>query len=194
MKRDFTLETAEASEETNSDLNEQLLEEKIVDEIRNKKVGAKLNITSTEKKITRYSDDLSIDIEKSNDVITGVISADEEVEGTIIVIRIGEGVLSDLDSLVVTYDGAYLTETTDVEGFFNLEETTSPEWLRAVTMTGLYVFIRIPHFSQHTLTIQSLGEKVSETIGSVLDAGVYLLFITIILIAAIAHMVFVWGK
>ena len=71
----------------------------------------------------------------------------------------GIGTLPDLDHFTIEYDGEEINEISDVSEFFDLEdleENTELGWLRFLTTEGLYVFIRIPRFSEHTITISSV--------------------------------------
>ncbi len=136
------------------DTTEQLVEEKI---LANKDlIGAKIRLTPDEEDISYYADTLDIDLASTEETISLTVSADDDTIGTILVVRIGEGVLSDLDTVVVTYDGAKISEQTDVERFFTIEDGEDPEWLRFSTTTGLYILVKIPHFSIHTIQISSL--------------------------------------
>ena len=124
-------------------------------------IGAFMTIDQNNKIITSFSDDLTIDLNLKNELVSFTVSADDGASATILVIRIGEGVLSDLDNLVVTYDEDIIDEVFDVEKFFDLEGNTDLGWLRFLTITGLYIFIRVPHFSTHTITISSIIDVLS---------------------------------
>lgn len=120
-------------------------------------VGARIDVnTTTEKSIFLFSDEFNIDVNTINNTVMFTVSAENGTNGTILVVRIGEGVLSDLDNVTITYDGNTLQEWTDIVTFFDIASNPDPGWLRTKTVQGLYVFIRVPHFSGHTITITSL--------------------------------------
>ena len=85
--------------------------------------------------------------------------------------------LSDLDSLVVTYDGETIEEFTDVEEFFDIQGNTDLGWLRFLTTTGLYVFVRVPHFSEHTITISSVAESSAGVVEAIDGVTAIILYV-----------------
>jgi len=193
-------ESIESGNETGlrgADANEQLIEEKILPYIKNDKVAAKIRIDSEAETISYYSDEVLIELNKTKEMISFTVGAEDGTRGTILIIRIGEGVLSDLDNLTVTYDGEPIDEFIDIEEFFVIEEDTVPGWLRLLTITGLYVLIRIPHFSEHTITITSIVESVGgvvEAIGGITAVILYIVVFAIVAILYIAPILFIEKK
>ena len=138
--------------------------------------------------ISYYIENITIEVNSTDELLSLTVSAENGTKGTILVIRIGEGVLSDLDNLIVTYDGYLIDEFLDVEEFFNLKGNTTPGRLRFLTKTGLYLFVRVPHFSEHTITIGSIPlEEIMRYTGFVIIAG-------IIVIAIASLVMFRQGK
>jgi len=124
-------------------------------------IGARMDVGFKDKaSVSYYSDELNIEFNSTDEVVSFTVSAEEGTNGTILVIYIGEGVLEDLDNLVVTYDGVVINESINVEEFFNINESSTSSWLRFLTTTGLYVFVEVPYFSEHTITISSIAEVV----------------------------------
>ena len=146
-------------------------------------IGARMDIESESKEsIIYFSDEFNIDLQITEESITCIIEADEDVPGTIIVIYIKEGALTDITNLQVTYDGVAIDQAINSEGFFNLEDTSIPQWLRHQTIDGdEYIFIQVPSFSEHTITISSLTAVLS-TVTAIL------FYIAICLIAGILFL------
>ena len=188
----FILEDSEGTENESRpplDANEQLIEEKIRYETLQGGIGARIYANTGGESIEYYSDKLAIDLNSAEENVSFTVSAEDGTSGTIIVIRIGEGVLSDLDNITVTYDGVEIDEIIDIEEFFILEYGSNPGWLRLLTTTGLYVLARIPHFSDHTITISSVGESVAEVVEAIGGITAVILYITIFAIVAIIYIV-----
>ena len=137
-------------------------------------IGGRITLDSNKKTISYYSDALTLHLNSTDSLISLNVSGEEGSLGTILVIHIGDGVLSDLDNLLVTYDGEPLPEMSDVAGFFTIQQTSNASWLRFLTTTGLYIFVRIPHFSSHTITISSLGRTITKALSSTTAAVFFL--------------------
>lgn len=139
------------------------------------KIGARIDFDSSgEKSISYYSEKLTIELNATEEVVSFTVVADDGTSGTILVIRIGEGVLSDLDNITVTFDGESINESTVIEKFFDIQNNSTPSWLGFLTKTGLYIFVRIPHFSEHTITISSIIGEVVEVLGGPVAVMLYI--------------------
>ncbi|MCX6665895.1 MAG: PQQ-binding-like beta-propeller repeat protein [Euryarchaeota archaeon] len=157
-------------------------------ESREGNVGAQINVISQEKNIiSSYIEGLHIELlDLTEQMISFTVGADDGSKGTVFVVRIGEGVLSDLDKINLTYDDMSIDEEHDVAAFFTILESSDPAWLRILTDTGLYVFVRIPHFSTHTITISSLGEmfgSVTVLLWYLMSSGL-VIFVFVVAVAA----------
>ena len=143
-------------------------------------IGARMDVDK-EESILFYSDSLSIELNATEEYVSFTVSAEDGTSGTILVIRIGEeGVLEDLDNFKVTYDGVPIDEFINIDEFFDIQGNTNPGWLGFLTTTGLYIFVRVPEFSEHTITISSIVEVLGSTT----------LFIFYIAICIVAVVVF----
>ena len=151
-------------------------------------IGARLDATQESHSISYYSDNISIHINSTDEQFSFEISADDGTPGSIIVVRMGEGVLSDLDNLQVTYDGGLIDEFDNIELFFDLQTNKTLGWYRVLTTSGLYLFIRIPHFSNHEIIISSFSSPpdIQKTMPVALWYG------SSALIVAFAASIYVW--
>jgi hypothetical protein len=183
VQHDFTLQT-EQQNPTPLDKNQEFIEYTIQEKATQGAIAGRINCNSNEKSITYYSDGINLALNSNETNISFVVSAADGTSGTILVVSIGDGVLSDLDSLIVTYDGQVIPETTDVAGFFTLHDNTTSHWLRFLTTTGLYLFIQVPHFSTHTIMISSLPTP-AELLSGITAIIVY------VLIAVVVALVFI---
>ena len=126
-------------------------------------VSAKIKYTSSDNpELLRYSDKYTIKLNPSDDPVSIIISAEDGSPGTILVFFISpDGVLEDLNNIEVDYDGDSIPEFTDIEEFFDLEDNKDLGWIRALTTAGLYVFVRVPEWSTHTISITSIEVVVN---------------------------------
>ncbi|MCX6666358.1 MAG: carboxypeptidase regulatory-like domain-containing protein [Euryarchaeota archaeon] len=161
-------------------------------------VGARADVTkNTDPSITTYIDGLHIDPNITGESVRFTMSADDGTQGTIIVFRIGEGVLADLDNIQVIYDTEAINEESDVAAFFDVQHSSDPAWLRVLTTSGLYVFVRV-HFSTHTITISSIVEAINLvfilTVYSIMSAIIFITFISPILVNSIRRGRYLRGQ
>ena len=155
-------------------------------------IGARMDIFSDENSISYFSSELTIHLNSTKERITFNVSAENNTPGTILVVYIGEGALSDLNNLTVTYDGATINESIYVEEFFNISENSSPSWLRVLTTTGLYMFISVPQFSTHEITISPL-QKIIEV--SNLTFIIFYLIVIVVAVAVVSiHLKTIWRR
>jgi len=156
IEQNFLLEKTQTTSSENTDHQSSVIEYTIQEKASQGTIGARINLQPTEKTVSYYSPHYTINLQPTNTTnISFTISADDNTTATIIVVRIGPGVLSDLDNITLTYDGRPLNETVNLETFFTSTDNVTPSWFGVLTRTGLYAFIRIPHFSTHTITISS---------------------------------------
>ena len=148
-------------------------------------IGALMTVDSGEKTVTSYSDELTIDLNSIEGTVSFTVSAEVGTAGTILVIRIGKGILSDLDDIIVKYDGDAIDEVFNVEELFDLGGNTELGWLRFLTTTGLYVFVRVPEFSEHTITISS----IVEAIGGITAVALYVFICAAVFFVFLAPMI-----
>lgn len=157
----FQLQEEQAPSTEGTDSNKEFIEWAIDREASEGKIGGKIYTSPDGDNITYYSDEITIELNSTEETVSFTIGAENGTNGTIIVIYIGEGVLEDLDNVNLTYDGLPIQEITDVAAFFGTQGP-DPIWLRVLTLEGLYVFVRIPKFSTHTITITSIVETITD--------------------------------
>ena len=179
---------------TETDRSTTVIEYTIQEKATQGKIGAQLNLQQQENTISYYSEEFNITLHPlSKQNVSFTIAAEDNTTGTIIVLKIGPGVLADLDNITLTYDNRTLNETTDLETFFNLQGNTTASWFRILTTNGLFVLIRIPHFSEHTITITSLG-KVLKTIGGLITIAVYITVLVVLAVLTAVPILRLWKK
>lgn len=143
------------------DDNQEVVEYLIEQKAQQGSIAAEIRVDQPfQPSITQYNTKIAVNAETTEKHITLQVSADDDTQGTVFVVSVDDTVWEELDDLQVTYDGAILEETFDIGVFFSLHETTEPTWLRVQTMTGVYVFLWVPHFSEHTITIAALSEQI----------------------------------
>ena len=148
---------SQKQEAPTDDTTKSFIEDAISTKIQLGEIGAKANVISSEEHtISSYIEGLNLDVNSAEETVRFTVNAPNGTQGTILVFHIGEGVLSDLNNVILTYDNASITEENDVAAFFDMHNSTDPAWLRVATNSGLYIFVRVPHFSTHTITISSV--------------------------------------
>ena len=95
-------------------------------------------------------------------------------------VKLAEDSLQDIKNLEIIYDDIKLEEITDVESFFNLDESINPGWIQLFTKTDSYIFLRVPHFSTHTIKISS----IENAIRLLTSPMAFLLYVVIILLGS----------
>ena len=135
------------------DINTQLMEEKIHTEIKNNKVGGKIEIEEDYSVIV-YNDELTIEIESvttDEEIVTFTVGAYESTPSQVIVLLIKDL----LDEISIDFDGEQISETTNLYTFFSPENQEN-EYAIVTTVNTSYVLIHISSFSEHTITITSV--------------------------------------
>ncbi len=170
-EKSIELESKSKPETTNS--NSKFIEHTIVEKVNEEKVGAQINVKSSDQSVLYYSNNYEIEIQKIQDEVSFSISAEEGTSSTILVVNIDEKVLTNLNNLEVKYDGGKIEEFTDIEEFFNIDENSELGWIQLSTKTETFVFVRVPHFSEHTITITSVAQDVIQFLGGPESAVIY---------------------
>jgi parallel beta-helix repeat protein len=161
IEQNFDLEQLQTTPPGTMDQQASVMDYTIQQKATLGEIGAQINLQPQENTISYYRQELTIALHPvANQTFSFTINGNDNITGTILVCKIGPGVLSDLDNITLTYDNHTLNETTDLETFFNIQENTTASWFRVLTTKGLYILIRVPHFSQHTITISSEMIKI----------------------------------
>ena len=153
--------------------------------IEDETIGAEIDTTTEEDyTITLYAD-VEINVLEAQSLKTGNVSftISGEGEGTMLVIYLtGVG---DPEQVIVNYDGEPIEQATDLFSFFDTQHEEEG-WiiLTSEKFDESVAFVKIPHFSEHTITISSLSEAV-EAIGGI-DA-----LLTYMAIAAVITIMFI---
>ena len=167
-----------------SDVSVQSDKEFVENEIRKKveenKISAEIQI-SKQNDVLYFTDaDININIENDEKEIKCTVSAPDGTSSTILVFKLAEDSLQDIKNLEIIYDDIKLEEITDVESFFNLDESINPGWIQLFTKTDSYIFLRVPHFSTHTIKISS----IENAIRLLTSPMAFLLYVVIILLGS----------
>ncbi|MCX6665601.1 MAG: PQQ-binding-like beta-propeller repeat protein [Euryarchaeota archaeon] len=131
-------------------------------------VTARIDFKKQENTIVSY--DTRIHIEpfmKTDETVSFTVGADDGTQGTFIVVHIDGDVFSNSNNIDLTYDGEKLPQELDVTTFFDTQQNTEPAYLLMTsTASGdQFAFVRIPHFSTHTITISSIVDVFGGPIG-----------------------------
>ncbi|MCX6666051.1 MAG: PQQ-binding-like beta-propeller repeat protein [Euryarchaeota archaeon] len=187
----FVLQTKQSTSIQTSDTTTASVEEFIKTKASLGMVGGRVEVTKNEESIiSSYIDGLHIDPNTTGESVRFTVSADDGTRGTILVIFIGEGVLSDLDTVDLAYDDVSIAEESDVAAFFTIHDNPDPAWLRVSTTSGLYVFVRIPHFSTHTITISSIIKAFSGPITILLYITFCIIAGSVFFVKILAHPIY----
>jgi uncharacterized GH25 family protein len=145
--------------------------------------------------VTTYNTPLSITIESATaEKLSIVVAGPEGTTGKIITVRFGPGTLDDMNNVSVLYDNEFISRVSFDAIFQGGNDTNATaKWtsVLAVDSEGnqtLYCLIRIPHFSEHTITISSIA-KVVAAIGGITAV---ILYITVIGVVALIYVVPIW--
>lgn len=155
--------------------------------IENGQIGATITTTTgqlTESKI--YDDKIHIQLVPSEKgKFTFNVSGPDGENGTIIAIHLNDAKtlldmnIVDLAAINVVYDGVTIPMATTFDDVFNLTSSESePSWVAVVANNGVTIVIHVPHFSEHSITIQSIAEVV-KTFGGITAIIVYVVVIMI---------------
>jgi hypothetical protein len=193
VEHSIQLETTKGLPSEASNEEQRIIEYTIQQQVSQGILGGRVDLFPNEKTISYYSDAITLELNTTAATVSFNVSAGDTTTGTILVIHIGNGVLSDLNNVLIIYDGEPINETTDVTTFFIIQNTTTPHWLRFLTTTGLYVFIQVPHFSKHTITIHAIVEVV-KGLSSTAALFIYMAIILIVSLVSIAHMKRIWKR
>ncbi len=181
---DFNLEINQDSNiQDNSEDSNQIIDYVINQKIKEKVIGAKISVLKNDETVTYYSEDIYVTLNSiEENEINFLIGSEEEIEGKFIIVNIGKGSLSDLNNIVLKFDGEEISEFSNIEEFFSLDDDQQKGWMRVLTTEGLYIFIRVPHFSEHTISISSFVETFFSPIA--------ILFYTIICLIGISSFMY----
>lgn len=155
------------------------------------KIGGQVTVDATGVVTTEtYLDGLTIETMTAEQVVTCMISGEEGVQGTIIVLSLG---LYDIGTpLQITYDQKEIQEAADTEAFFN-EPPEEAQYLILIDVTGQqYAFVSIPHFSTHTISISSVMETLTGPTLMMLYVGFSLLALGIFLTRVLSHPIYLY--
>jgi len=182
IEQNFALEKTTPTSSGTTDQQASIMEYTIQQKAAQGDIGAQIILQPQDKTIAYYRQGLIITLlPLLNQTFSFTINASLNTTGTILVCRIGPGVLSDLDNISLTYDNKSLNETTDIASFFSIQENTTASWFRILTTQGLYILVRIPHFSTHTITITSL-QHIIETFGGIPAILTYILIAVVVIV------------
>ena len=178
FEHNFQLEKNQTPSPGSSNEEQRIIEYTIQQQAALGTIGGRISLSQNERTISYYTDDIQLALNTTPTLVTVTVGAENRTTGTILIISLGTGTLADLNNITVTYDGTVITETTDVAEFFAIQENTTAHWLRFLTTMGLYLFIQVPHFSDHTITITSLiPQEVIRYTGIAIGAAMIILVV-----------------
>jgi len=167
-------------QEPSKNINEQFIEAKISVEIKNNKVGGKIEVPDNN--VILYNDEVDIEISpttKDEEIVTFRIEADEGTPGQVVVVRIQDH----LNEIGVKVDGISINETADLNTFFSPDNQIT-EFIKIFTTNASYVLVHIANFSEHTITISSIIETIGGVTAVMLYIG-FFAFAGVILLASV---------
>ena len=173
---DFALQkTAQTQTKTITDYT-------IKNEIKTGKITAQIDKTNGDTDVMIYDDSINLQINQmppvKNQILSCTISADEETPGTKIVIYLGE---IKPEHIKIQYDEEIITETQDIETFFQ-ENNTKTEYVLLNSDGQTIAVVNIPEFSEHTINILSIPTSIKQ----ISRYTYHMIVVAIIIIAAAA--------
>ena len=153
---DFVLSKLESFNLDVEDMSNEFVEYVISDETLSGLIGACVNVTSVDiSDILYYQDGLTVEIlEISSGNISFSVDSDVVDFETIVFVRIDDDVLVESENIQVLFDQKTISKSTDIAEFFTTNQENA-SWISAKASDELFVFINIPSFSAHTITIIS---------------------------------------
>jgi len=118
-----------------------------------------------------------------------VIVSGDELSGARTVLLTIDPTLFDTDDLQVTFDGQPISIAESLEDAMDPNnDGSNPEYYLVVTGSDITAFVTVPHFSDHTISIQSLSQVV-EAVGGITAV---IMYIVIIGIVGIVYIIPIW--
>jgi outer membrane protein assembly factor BamB len=149
-------------------------------------IGARIDVgTKQNTKISYYSDEVKITMNAQKQAVSFTVSGSEGASPTIIVVSIESDFFSQENTFKVTYDNQNLKEETDVEAFFDLQTTTDPSFLLIQTTTGGTFVLVKTHFSEHTISITSIVQGLTDITGLFVYIGFFTIASTLFVIPVV---------
>jgi len=181
-------EPAVSSDDTNN-----LVETTIQTAINNGDVGAKLIIEEdSDAGIQYYSDEFKINIietKTSEEIISFTVAADDGTTGRYFVMEISNDLISNIESLKVSYDEITEVPKISIEEFLNPEKQESVGYVILSSSNGYYIILYVHHFSEHTITISSVIDVIGMPV-----AILFFIFISLICTVFFAYPFIIWPK
>lgn len=117
--------------------------------------------------------------------VSFTVSGNESSSGKTVVINVDPFVF-DSNNIAVLYDGEPIKMADNLTDVLDPnDDGSNPEYLVTQGVNGTQVFVSVPHFSDHEITVYSLANNIVETLGGTTAVILY------IGISAIAAAVFV---
>jgi hypothetical protein len=159
-------------------------------------VGGEITIPQDEpESITVYDARVSLSLSstQAEQDIRFSITGPAKEKGTVIALRIDNpnnvlhSSIGHLQDVVVEYDGVPIEMVTNGQDLFgSIENSSNPSWSGSLT-DKLYVFVRVPSFSEHEITIRSLSGLSG--ISSILSLFVYGLVSIVVIVVLLLPMI-----
>ncbi|MGP6293493.1 hypothetical protein [Caldiplasma sukawensis] len=130
----------------------------------------------------------TVSSENSGKVTIDVSATPGNHTGTNIAIFISNSVMKDNGNFTVTFDGSVATFT-DFNGVVNVSSSTSAYFSFVKESGGVLFIIHIPHFSNHTITIQPSTATVTSSSNNNMYTYIILGVVVVVIVAVLVAMV-----
>jgi len=133
--------------------------------------------------VTYFIEGVSVELSTSCEQVTCMVSAEEGTPGTILTFDITD--FTTAEDITITYDGDPLEQTNELSTFFTDETQT-----QVYALVDGVIFVRIPHFSSHTIIISA----VSTILGFIPMVSLYALCSIFLALGAFIIPIVSWKK
>jgi hypothetical protein len=137
----------------------------------NKTTSANITITPT--------------VDEINRSIILIVDSTQTI-GTAIAITIDPSFADSASTIVIQYDGHPIDKADNITDVLNAsDDSEPPEYWLVTDSNGLQCIVRIPHFSEHIITI-SFVKKIVEILGGIQAIALYLAFFSIVCVLLVS--------
>lgn len=130
----------------------------------------------------------TVSSENSGKVTIDVSATPGNHTGTNIAIFISNSVMKDTGNFTVTFDGTVATFT-DFNGVVNVSSSTSAYFSFVKESGGVLFIIHIPHFSNHTITIQPSTSTITPSSNNSMYTTILLGIVVVVIVAVLVAFV-----
>lgn len=131
--------------------------------IENKTVAAEVDIGAGNEEIKSIDNNIDVSVSNStSDEVSVKVDSKSESGPKVIILNLNSTIINvaNVKYLHIMYDGHSIAPATDLNALLHPKSTDEPSYAIVVTQNGAQVFVSIPHFSTHTITLSNIS-KVS---------------------------------